>query len=403
MECVFKLPGTNCQIVIVNGNILQQEGVKIIHGPRTFDTHSDIVPQQTVFGQFVAYCEEHEVELDSQIDKWCQCIVARGELKEDYRHRKIRFSEGELCPVQIGQEIACIAAFSYTESVLVADNIVLGQYLSYWQNIWKNLQRLSIDKSVVNVAVPGTRLVSIGPSSFGYEQNIAIILYSFFKSITDTNKCKTLRLCLYGSAADDFDFEGWMSHIIPFLYSQSILPLEWTPSEKPSPKRDKSLTLDECAFNSFIDDFSQMIENIETFNGRDFVQFEGSKKVQIKVHIDGAGLRQVIEAIKSTPDVSLYLTKRKGIKYDRNRMFQLLGIIQECSTLFGELNRRSVVMMCLESEDVVPARWNHLGDNIGNIINYVGQKLADIKKNNPIIFDKIVDIIPKDKRKKQYK
>ena len=30
MECVFKLPGTNCQIVIVNGNILQQEGVKII-------------------------------------------------------------------------------------------------------------------------------------------------------------------------------------------------------------------------------------------------------------------------------------------------------------------------------------------------------------------------------------
>ena len=301
-----------------------------------------------------------------------------------------------------GEEIACIAAFSDTESVLVADNIVLGQYLSYWQNIWKNLQRLSIDKSVVNVAVPGTRLVSVGPSSFGYEQNIAIILYSFFKSITDTNKCKTLRLCLYGSAADDFDFEGWMSHIIPFLYSQSILPLEWTPSEKPSPKRDKSLTLDECAFNSFIDDFSQMIENIETFNGRDFVQFEGSKKVQIKVHIDGAGLRQVIEAIKSTPDVSLYLTKRKGIKYDRNRMFQLLGIIQECSTLFGELNRRSVVMMCLESEDVVPARWNHLGDNIGNIINYVGQKLADIKKNNPIIFDKIVDIIPKDKRKKQY-
>ena len=110
----------------------------------------------------------------------------------------------------------------------------------------------------------------------------------------------------------------------------------------------------------------------------------------------------MIEAIKSTPDVSLYLTKRKGIKYDRNRMFQLLGIIQECSTLFGELNRRSVVMMCLESEDVVPARWNHLGDNIGNIINYVGQKLADIKKNNPIIFDKIVDIIPKDKRMKQY-
>lgn len=402
MGCVFNVPGTGCSVEISNVDIFEQDGVKIIHGPRTFDTHPDIVPPQTVYGLLIKFCEEKSGALDTQIDHWCNAITQKGEVHQEYPHRKIRFQEGELCPIIVDDEVYCIAAFSDTESVFVADNIVLGQYLSYWKNIWKNLQRLSIDKSVVNVAVPGTRLVSIGPSSFGYEQNIAIILYSFFKSITDTNKCKTLRICLYGSPADDFDFEGWMSHITPFLYSQSILPLEWTPSDKPSPNRDKSLTLDECALNSFIDDFSQMIENIETFNGMNFVQFEGSKKVQIKVHIDGAGLRQVIEAIKSTLEVSLYLTKRKGIKYDRNRMFQLLGIIQDCSTLFGELNRRSVVMMCLGSEDIVPARWNHLGDNIGNIINYVGQKLADIKKNNPIIFDKIVEIIPKDKRKKQY-
>ena len=81
-------------------------------------------------------------------------------------------------------------------------------------------------------------------------------------------------------------------------------------------------------------------------------------------------------------------------------MFQLIGVIHDVSNYYGSLNRRSVLKLSLNCEDVIPERWNYLGDNIDNIINYVGQKLADIKKNHTNIYNNIRRKIPPEYRRK---
>ena len=86
-QLLYNIAGTDCSISIIEGNIFNQEGLKIIHCPRNFDTSSDIVPKHSVFGQFVNLCEREGVDINTQIDSWLSLISDRGTVFPNNGHR----------------------------------------------------------------------------------------------------------------------------------------------------------------------------------------------------------------------------------------------------------------------------------------------------------------------------
>ena len=399
----YTIPGTDTSICIKEGDLLEQEGLKIVHCPVTFDTSVDIVPVHSVFGKFLRMCYDRGVDIDSQIDSFSRSYIKRANKDSARKHRNLIFEVGELCPVNVGDEQYCIAAFSHTDSVFSAKSLKLPEYLSYWENLWHNLTNLTIDRRVVNVAVPGDRLVNISAEYFPIQLKVAVIVNSFLHQNKSAGICKQLNVCLYGKDAEYFDYEVWEKTLLPFLYQMSQLPCHLTfknvrykplaPNtiqEKLTKKEKGTVDIEQL----FLNDLKEMVTNIEKHLGEEYFQYIGNKKVVVEVDARTEELKAFIEHFESDEALKHYFIRKRGVKYDKNKMFEFIGALHESTILFGSLNRRSMIKLALDADGTFPSRWSYLGDNIDNIINYVGQKLANLKKNNRNIYNSIWRSVP---------
>lgn len=397
----YNIIGTTCSISIQEGDLLEQKGLKIVHCPRTFDTAPEIVPSHSVFGKFLHLCKSSDVDFDSQIEAWISLFSDRGKQSMGRKFRSTIFDFGELCPIMVGDEQFCISAFSNTNSIFSAEPIGLNDYFVYWNNLWSNLSAISVDREVVNVAVPGDRLVNVSTSGFLLPQKVAVIVNSFLQHIKNSGVCKHLNICLYGKDAKDFDYEGWKNTLLPFLDAQSHLPIQWTVKKVNAKPQSLNLVTRTSSERKEVDvesiffaDLREMIQNVGEAIGNDYIQFEGNKKTCIEIDADIATLDAIIDSVENDDSLKSFFIRKRGTTYDKNGMFQLIGAIHDCTKCFGPLNRRSLIKISLNAEENVPERWNNLGDNIDNIINYVGQKLADLKKNHITKYNNIRRLAP---------
>lgn len=404
-EAVFLLPGSDCQLRLVVGDLFAQEGLKIVHMSRTFETSGDVVPEGSLIGQLIGLAKSAGADLDGQIDGWCERMSHRGRVDRSLPYRQVRFDAGRLCPVRVGQDMFCLAAFCGSVSPYLADEVSIGDYIRFWERLWSDLSGMSIDRRTVAVAVPGGRYVSMRGGNFSLEQRLSVLVRSYFRSIRRSTSCKRLTVCLTEEDAESLDLSSWQDVLLPYLWRQASLPIGWTEEgEEPSrtvsvvPSTGVGAVCDTAKM--FLDDLCEIIDNLSAHNGSRYEQHDGSRRVEVDVAVDTAGLRGFVgELQREHPDLLTFLSRRRGGGYDKNRMFQLLGLLQERSTYFGGLNRRSVVKLGLDSEETVGPRWRHLGENLDNIINYVGQKLTELKRRSPMNYSALAGIIPPEKRK----
>ena len=286
----------------------------------------------------------------------------------------------------------CLAAFCNASSMMYSDHLHVDEYMAFFENLWESLSNISLPKQIVNVPVPGGNVLSVGSGYFTLDQKICIIVHSFIRSFAGSCPIRILKLCLSSNDAETFDFEGWQNTLLPFLFQLTNVPIllkadtakDFFPqgdSFKPS-----SITLS-CE-SLFVSDFLEIVKNLESYNGKLFEQFEGSRKSELVVSVQAEALRRYIRDLRSeAPQLMNFLCQRKGKRYDRNHLFQLLGLLQEQTTFFGALNRKSVVLLGLSALDgKIPDRWEYLGCDVDNIVSYVGQKLTILKRNNISIY-----------------
>ena len=398
-KATFILPNKNGSCVCVEPcNIVAQSGTKVIHSSRTFDTNELVVRGSSVFGQFLQYCLDHRVDYDEQIDQWCKVIAKRGFVNENLPFRKLVFNEGELCPIKTAQGIVCLAGFCNTTNAFSSESVSLQGYIRYWDNIWPNLAKLTIDKNNVYVTVPGGHLINIENCNFSLEQSIGIILLSYFKYALNYRPLGSLHICISESDADNLDLEGLQKNLMPYLYEFASLPIEISiGSLMTSSKSTPGSSTQVEPLVLLQNDLRDMINAISAFNGQQYDQFEGSKRVTVDVHVETNLLLEIISSLSHHPNLARYFGKAKGNSYDRNAVFQILGTLIERSTCFGNLNRRSIVTLCLTTED--KNRWKDLCDNPDNIVNYVGQRLSKFKSQRESIYQELVSLIPEENRR----
>ena len=402
-SALYIIPGSDTTICIKGGDLLTQEGLKIVHCPWTFDTSENIVPSNSVFGKFLKMCSEKGIDVDCQIDSFSRAYAERARRDSTRKYRKLIFEVGELCPIFVDEEQYCIAAFSDTDSVFSAKSLKLSEYLSYWENLWHNLTNLTIDRKIVNVAVPGDRLVNILAENFPIQQKVAVIVNSFLLHNKTAGICKQLNVCLYGRDAEVFDYDGWEMTLLPFLSQMAQLPFHFALNKFTSKTHAPSFTKEAEDYEEenavdiemlFISDLKEMVANIERHLGEEYTQYVGNKKIVVEVDARAEELKSFIEHFEGDEALKHYFIRKHGVKYDKNKMFEFIGALHESTILFGSLNRRSMIKLALDVDGAFPSRWSYLGDNIDNIINYVGQKLANLKKNNRNIYNSIWRSVP---------
>lgn len=313
-------------------------------------------------------------------------------------YRKILFQTGELCPIQVGDNVVCLAAFCNSSDPFSSEQVTVADYMEYWDSLWHNLSRLTIDKGDVYVTVPGGNLIKIAGTDFSIEQSLGIALQTYFRFATVNQPIAHLHFCVSEADVEKLDLPAWVTTLIPYLYGFSRLPisviLKKIPSEFPLEGEYIIPRQSETPFERLISDLRNMFRRAAKYNGTSYDQFEGSKAVTVTVAINWLVLQSVLDEIRRHPDLVRYFGKAKGNGYDRNAIFQILGALIESSGCFGHLNRRSVVTLCLGDE------YTKYGDSLDNIINYVGQRLKTFKTTKTGYYNQLLDCI--DKSKAQY-
>lgn len=406
MTCSFQIPGTQIRIIIESCDLLKQRGVKIIHSSSTFDTDSKIVNPNSLFGVFLNKHQEYLHDIDLQIDSFCDHIGNHGSFDSGLPYRKRRFKRGTVCPIHIDLCDVCLASFCDSSILLHADHITINDYLEYWTNLWKSLANISIPKKEISVAVPGGNILSVGSGFFSLDQKIAVIVHSFCRSVTSGCPFQTLRICIHQEDSSFLDWAGWQNSILPFLYQMANVPILWhgeVLETLPVPLTgvyENSNTIISVK-QSFLTDVLEIISNLASSNGSYFEQFDGNKKNHFHINVNADALEKYLINLQSNDSlVWEYLCQKKGSRYDRSRLFQLLGVLQERSTFFGDLNRKSVVIIGLKvTEGEIPSRWEYIGSDVDNVVSYVGQILSELKRVHPNIYTLLVDLIPGQYRK----
>lgn len=390
MKSIYNLPNLDSQIIVEQCDLLEQEGLKVIHCPQSFAVGNDVINPHSVIGQFMKNCRMNNVDVLSQIERWIQT-----------NHLSLKTEPGDLCPIDANDEVYLLATFCKSENKFTSDSLSVADYFDYWNGIWCNMMNLAVDRSVLNVGVPGDKLVSVGSAFFNLEQKIGVIVSTYLKHIQNSTHCKILKICITSSKLTESELSGLTNYVFPFLYQMSLLPIRIAPdvavSRLEQVSNDNKLAFGEVDIETlFFDDLSEMVINASKMNSHSYEQFEGSKKVTVDIDVDIVSFKVFVSNVKSDSKLMNFLCKPKGVRYDRNRIFQIIGVLHESSNIFGDLNRRSIIKLCIGESENVSERWSFLGENLDNIINYVGQKLTDLKRNNSILYTQIISLIPKE-------
>ena len=345
-EAVFTIRQHSCRLIIKKCDIFTQKGLKAIHCPQTLETDLRIIYEESVIGQFMLKYDSIKDSIASQI----QAYRENKQLPNGYK-----FSPGSVCPIEINNEKFCLCAFNeQTEKNQVKD-MSIADYIAYWEQLWPNIKKLKAEE--VSIAVPGGRIVDVGPSGFNLEQKIGVIVHTFFKCLQDNKRpCLKLTICLWGMETEDFNYTGWGKSILPYLLYMSYLPIHWqvsnekTTLEDPRDHRDHRDPDEdkEIRFQKLKTDMILIAKNIEdVLNDKIEQKSSGGSSQTITIEVDHALLRKIADHIGDDDKLRYYLSKGDKEQYDPNHLFEILSILIYEKNMFGPLNKQNIVRVCL--------------------------------------------------------
>lgn len=195
---------TDTHVIVESANLLEQDGMKVIHSVDTFDTAlGTIITPRSLHGAFLQLCQKLNFPLDEQLDMVLKPLK-KGDCEEDLPGRKQRYPIGTACPIMVGDEPFVLVSFAH----LQADGtiqITRQEYIEFLTKMWENISKSNVREEVMNVAVMGNRFVDL-PSEFTTEQKIDIMVQTFFVFARQHTTCKKLRICVHEKNASEVDF-----------------------------------------------------------------------------------------------------------------------------------------------------------------------------------------------------
>lgn len=195
---------TDTHVVVECANLLEQEGMKVIHSVDTFDTAlGTIITPRSLHGAFLQLCKKLKFPLEEQLDMALR-QVKKGSLEEDLPGRKQRYPIGTACPIMVGDEPFVLVSFAHLQTD-GSIQISRQEYTDFLMKMWESVSKPNIREEVVNVAVMGNQFVDL-PSEFTTEQKIDIMVQTFFVFARQHTTCKTLRICVHEKNASEVDF-----------------------------------------------------------------------------------------------------------------------------------------------------------------------------------------------------
>lgn len=216
----------NINVIVECCNILEQEGLKVIHTTDTFDM--DKIKPKSLVDQFVKMCNIEGFDLKNHI-KMNLPIKDFIESDSTLPGEKNRFKLGSVCPIKYhtnenGKEITdsfCLVAFSHIKPGTV--RLDPEEYRPLLLNMWQNLSDSSVkdETETVNVTVMGNRFVTF-PDSYTITQRIGMMVETFFEASKKGKCCTTLRICVNEKDASKIDFLN-LQTILNYVYERSAL------------------------------------------------------------------------------------------------------------------------------------------------------------------------------------
>lgn len=206
-RAVYRDSKTDIRIILERGDLLKQEGLKVIHTVDTFDTElGRIIGPQTLHGAFLQLCAEKNINVDEQIDHTLEKYKPVRSNK-NLPGRKDQYALGTICPVDIQGQPFCCVAFTHLQPDGTIE-ISKEEYIKTLKRMWLHLANPLVKQDEVNVAVIGNRFVDL-PAEFSTEQKIDIMIQTFFAVAREKSCCRTLRICVHPTNAVDVDFDRY--------------------------------------------------------------------------------------------------------------------------------------------------------------------------------------------------
>ena len=206
-KTTYKDRNTDIRIIIECCDVLQQEGLKVIHTVDTFDAElGRIISPRSLHGAFLQYCADRKVNIDELLDSALELYQPSG-TDQTLPGRKKQYPLGTVCPVEIQGDRFCCVAFTH----LKADGTIAisrDEYIQCLKTMWRNLSSARNRSEVINVAIMGNRFVDL-PAEFSTEQKIDLMIQTFFAMAREKACCRTLRICVHPNNVNDINFDTY--------------------------------------------------------------------------------------------------------------------------------------------------------------------------------------------------
>lgn len=195
---------TDTHVIIERANLLEQEGLKVIHSVDTFDTNlGTIITPKSLHGAFLQRCNDLKFPIEEQLDIALK-LLKEGETDPLLPGRKQRYPIGTACSLLVGKEPFVLVSFSHLQ-IDGSIHITRQEYTEFLMKMWESISKPKIREEIVNVAVIGNQFIDL-PSDFTTEQKIDIMVQTFFVFARQHTTCKTLRICVHEKNAAEVDF-----------------------------------------------------------------------------------------------------------------------------------------------------------------------------------------------------
>jgi len=206
-RAAYKDKKTDIWVIIECCDILQQEGMKVIHTVDTFDTELDrIISPKSLHGAFLQLCKQKNIAIEELLNTALATIKPVRKNK-DLPGRKEQYELGTICRVDVeGEPFGCVAFTRLQPNGTI--KISKEEYITCLKQMWRNLSNPLNRNDVVNVAVMGNKFVDL-PAEFSTEQKIDLMIQTFFAVAREKSCCRVLRICVHPDNAPDIDFEKY--------------------------------------------------------------------------------------------------------------------------------------------------------------------------------------------------
>lgn len=224
-EIIF---ASNKNVILEEGDLFEQEGLKVIQVHCTFDMNDQMVSSRSVWGQFIAKCKNEDFDLEKAIEKQIELKKDQATYDESKPFNKYLFSRGTVLRIKNNKkEEFAITAFNDVNPQGSIVHMSYNWYIDYMDKLWESLANAGVNTSVINVPLIGNNIVSVGGqnTSLDIETQVAIIAWSYLKAARRQGTFRTLRICVHPSQAQHIKFTQWGKSLLPFINKLSEQPL----------------------------------------------------------------------------------------------------------------------------------------------------------------------------------